>query len=67
MCKSNTTELWGLEEISGEDNVPAKAHSLQYVTQESIQVGFEHLQRLHSISGHPVPMLPLFQSNPQSK
>jgi len=38
---------------------PAKAVSLEWVTQESIQAGFQYLQRrrcLHSLSGQPVPV-----------
>jgi len=43
---------------------PAKAGSLQYVTQESVQAGSEYLQRiLHKLSGQPVSVL----CNPPSK
>jgi len=45
-------------------NFPANAGSLQLVTEESIQVGSEYLQRrLHNLSGQPVPVF----YYPQSK
>lgn len=38
---------------------PAKEDSLQHVAQESLQMGFEYLQRrrFHNLSGQPVPVL----------
>jgi len=45
--------------------IPSKADSLHQVAQESVQVGFEYLQRrrLHKLSGQPVPLL----CHPQSQ
>lgn len=41
-----------------ESNAPAETGSLQQVTQESILVGLEYLQRrLHSLCGQPAPVL----------
>ena len=55
------TEPQGLGGTSGDDLVqsPAKAGSLEQVSQECIQVGFEYLQRrrLHNLSGQPAPVL----------
>jgi len=56
----SVTELHGLEETSGDDQVqtPAKAGTLQQITQVGIQSGLEYLQRrLSSLSGQPVPVL----------
>jgi len=41
-----------------ESNPTAKASSLEEVSQESIQAGFEYLQRskLHNLPGQPVPV-----------
>jgi len=55
------TETQGLEGTSGDHLAQplAKAGTLQQVTQESIQVSSEYLQRrrLHSLTGQPLPVL----------
>ena len=59
MTESENHQGWkGPPEIT-EFNPPAKAGSLREVAWESIQAGFERLQRrrLHSLSGQPVPVL----------
>jgi len=59
MAESENHQGWkGPPEIT-EFNPPAKAGSLREVAWESIQAGFERLQRrrLHSLSGQPVPVL----------
>ena len=58
--QNESTESQGLEGTSRDHRVqtPAKAGSLKLVAQESIQVGFEYLQRRpHSLSGQLVPVL----------
>ena len=53
------TELQGLEGKIIQSNPSAKAGSLQQIAQESIQEGFQYLQRsrLYSFSGQPDPVL----------
>jgi len=55
------TESQGLEGTSRDHPVqsPAKASTLQLVTQVGVQLGLEYLprRRLHNLSGQPVPVL----------
>lgn len=56
--ESQNPRCWkGLQEIILSKS-PAEAGSLEYIAQESVQVGFEYLQRRTlNLSGQPVPVL----------
>jgi len=57
--ESQNPRCWkGLQEII-QSKSPAKAGSLEYIAQESVQVGFEYLQRgkLPNLLGQPVLVL----------